>query len=164
MRTKSWSRLSAVVSILAFAALACATGPASPSTGSPTPSAAAAAGTVDVTLQEWAVVPTSKSAAAGEVTFHVTNNGPEDVHEFVVLKTDLDATALPADATGRVAEDGTGMENVGEIEDIEVGQGQDLTVNLAAGKYVLVCNIYDETKKEAHYKLGMRTAFEVTAS
>jgi hypothetical protein len=35
-------------------------------------------------------------------------------------------------------------------------------VTLAAGKYVLMCNIYDETEKESHYKMGMRTPFTVT--
>lgn len=51
---------------------------------------------------------------------------------------------------------------IDEIEDIPVGQTQELTVTLAAGNYVLLCNIYDETEKEAHYKLGMRIAFEVS--
>ena len=32
---------------------------------------------------------------------------------------------------------------------------------MAAGKYVLLCNIYEETDKEAHYTMGMRTAFTV---
>jgi uncharacterized cupredoxin-like copper-binding protein len=169
MGTWLWRRTLAVLSILAFVTSACATGQASPAApspspaeASPSPSAAASGGTVDVTLQEWAVVPSPTSAAAGEVTFRVTNKGPEDVHEFVVLKTDLDPAALPTDATGKVGEGGTGMEVVDEIEDIEVGQSQDLTVTLAAGTHVLLCNIYDETEKEAHYQMGMRTVFEVS--
>jgi len=51
---------------------------------------------------------------------------------------------------------------VDEIEDIPVGETQELTVTLAAGKYVLLCNIYSATENEAHYKLGMRTGFSVT--
>src|SRR4026209_2020233 len=47
-------------------------------------------GTVAVALQEWAVLRAPDSVPAGTVTFQVTNTGPEDVHEFVVLKTDLD--------------------------------------------------------------------------
>jgi uncharacterized cupredoxin-like copper-binding protein len=152
------------IPVVAFAVSACTTGQASPSPApTASPAASAAAGTVDVKLQEWAVVPASTSVAAGEVTFHVTNTGPADVHEFVVLKTDLDPGALPSDATGKVTEGGTGMEVIDEIEDIAVGQSQDLTVTLAAGKYVLLCNIYDETEKEAHYTMGMRIAFEVTS-
>ncbi len=117
---------------------------------------------MQITLQEWAVVPASTSVAAGEVTFQVTNAGPEDVHEFVVLKTDLDPGALPVDANGAVTESGTGMEVVDEIEDIPVGETRSLTVTLAPGKHVLLCNIYDETEKEAHYVMGMRIAFDVS--
>jgi hypothetical protein len=38
--------------------------------------------TVDVTVQEFAVLPAQDSAPAGDVTFNVTNTGPEDTHEF----------------------------------------------------------------------------------
>jgi uncharacterized cupredoxin-like copper-binding protein len=154
MHPKLTWRLMAV-SIFALALAACSAGgtaTASPSAAAP-PSAAggsAAAGAVDVKLQEWAVVPASTTAAAGDVMFHVSNTGPEDTHEFVVIKTDLDPGALPTEATGAVSESGTGMEVIGEIEDIAVGSSQDLTSTLAAGKYVLLCNIYDETEKEAH--------------
>ena len=158
----SKGRAVAAISIVALAISACTTGGASPSAAPASPSAAGAPTSVQVTLQEWAVVPESTSVPAGEVLFQVTNSGPEDVHEFVVLKTDLDPAALPTDANGVVTEEGTGIEVIDEIEDIPVGQTQDLTVMLAAGKYVLLCNIYDLTEKEAHYKMGMRTPFEVT--
>jgi uncharacterized cupredoxin-like copper-binding protein len=153
-------RTFAAVSALAVAVSACTTGQASPAPASAAPSTAA--GAVQVTLQEWAVLPVPTSAAAGEVTFQVTNTGPADIHEFVIIKTDLDPASLPTDVTGKVSESGTGMTVVDEIEDIEVGQSQELKVTLDAGKYVLLCNIYDETEKEAHYKMGMRIAFEVT--
>ena len=98
---------------------------------------------------------------AGDVTFAVTNTGPEDIHEFVVLKTDLDAGALPVDDTGAVSEEGEGITVVDEIEDIPVGESQDLSVSLDAGHYVLLCNIYSEDEQEAHYTQGMRTNFTV---
>jgi len=152
-----------VLGLLAALVLAaCSSGSESPApAGSPPAAGSPAAGTVAVTLQEWAVVPASASAAAGDVTFQVSNTGPEDVHEFVVLKTDLDAGALPTDDTGAVVEAGEGIEVVDEIEDIPVGESQDLTVSLEAGKYVLLCNIYSEDEQEAHYQLGMRTNFTV---
>ena len=150
-------RAVAAVSIIALAISACATG--QPSTATPT----AGPTTVQVTLQEWSIVPATTSAPAGEITFQVTNNGPEDIHEFVVLKTDLDPGALPTDANGAVTEEGAGIAVIDEIEDVPVGQTQALDVTLQAGKYVLLCNIYDDTEKEAHYRLGMRTAFEVTS-
>ena len=145
---------------LAFAACG-GGGGESPAAASPAGAASAGGNTVDVTLQEWAVVPSVASVPAGDVTFAVTNSGPEDVHEFVVLQTDLDAGALPTDETGTVTEEGEGMEVVDEIEDIPVGESQDLTMSLAAGHYVLLCNIYSEDEQEAHYQLGMRTNFTV---
>jgi uncharacterized cupredoxin-like copper-binding protein len=145
------------ISVVLLAFSACTTG--QPSATPPSPAGPTA---VQVTLQEWSIVPSATSAAAGAVTFQVKNTGPEDIHEFVVLKTDLDPGALPVDANGAVTEEGAGIEVVDEIEDIPVGQTQTLNVTLQAGKYVLLCNIYSESENEAHYKLGMRTAFQVT--
>jgi len=124
-------------------------------------SAAPSATTVNVTLQEWAVVPDADSAPAGEVTFAVTNEGPDDVHEFVIIKTDLDPGDLPTDATGTVDEAGEGVEVIDEIEDIPVGDSGEVTVTLAAGNYVLICNVYSADEQEAHYAEGMRVAFTV---
>ncbi|MEX2137079.1 MAG: hypothetical protein WEB29_09070 [Chloroflexota bacterium] len=121
----------------------------------------AAGGTVNVTLSEWSVAPDKTEIPAGSVTFEVSNTGPDDIHEFVVIRTDLDAGALPVDSTGMVHEAGGGMEVEGEIEDIAVDGSGSLTLDLAAGSYVLLCNIYDEGEKEAHYAEGMRAAFTV---
>jgi uncharacterized cupredoxin-like copper-binding protein len=136
---------------------------ASCAAATPTPEASEAGGatTIAVTLQEWSVLPAQSSAPAGEITFTVTNSGPDDVHEFVVVKTDLDHGALPTAADGSVDETGEGMEVIGEIEDIPVGETMDVTVTLAAGSYVLLCNIYTAEEDEAHYEMGMRTAFTV---
>ena len=118
-------------------------------------------GTVAVTLQEFAVVPAESSIAAGEVTFEVTNEGPDDVHEFVVFKTDLAPGALPTGEDGSVDETGEGLELIDEIEDIAVGDATTLTVSLDAGNYALICNIYDATEDEAHYQEGMFVGFTV---
>lgn len=117
--------------------------------------------TIDVTLQEFAVIPAQDSALAGTITFQVENTGPDDVHEFVVLKTDLAPDALPTDENGAVTEEGEGIEVIDEIEDIPVGETPSLTVDLDAGDYLLICNIWDEEEQEAHYAQGMRTAFTV---
>ena len=149
-------------SLAALASAACSSGAATSSPAPASDGASPAAGeAIEVTLQEWAVVPASDSVAAGDVTFGVSNTGPEDVHEFVVLKTDLDAGDLPVDDTGAVDEAGEGITVIDEIEDIPVGESQDLSVALDAGHYVLLCNIYDETEQEAHYTMGMRTNFTV---
>lgn len=121
-------------------------------------------GSVTVGLQEFAVSADPSSVPAGSVTFDVTNDGPDDVHEFVVIKTDLAPTDLPTDEDGAVLEDGEGMEVVDEIEDIPIGESQTLTVDLETGSYALICNILQEEPDgtlEAHYAVGMRTGFTV---
>ena len=123
-----------------------------------------AGGTVAITLEEFAVSADPASVPAGSVTFNVTNDGPDDVHEFVVIKSDLGPTELPTDKDGVVEETGEGMEVIDEIEDIPVGENPTLTVDLAAGTYVLICNILQEEPGgvlEAHYSEGMRTGFTV---
>jgi iron uptake system component EfeO len=121
-------------------------------------------GSVTVGLQEFAVSADPSSVPAGSVTFDVTNDGPDDVHEFVVVKTDLAPTDLPTDEDGAVLKDGEGMEVIDEIEDIPIGESQTLTVDLEAGSYALICNILQEEPDgtlEAHYVEGMRTGFTV---
>jgi uncharacterized cupredoxin-like copper-binding protein len=161
-------RRAVVVSVLAalsLVAAACgdddeggttaATGGATAETGGGT--------TVDVTVQEFAVLPAEESAPAGDVTFNVTNTGPEDTHEFVVFRTDLEPDALPTASDGSVDEEGEGLELIDEIEDIAVGDSPTLTVSLESGSYVLICNIVEEEGDETivHYQQGMRTGFTV---
>jgi uncharacterized cupredoxin-like copper-binding protein len=117
--------------------------------------------TVQITLQEFAVAADPASVPAGSVTFEATNEGPDDVHEFVVIATDLAVTELPTVEDGSVDETGEGLEVIGEIEDIPVGETQSVTLDLEAGNYALICNIYDADEDEAHYQEGMRTSFTV---
>jgi uncharacterized cupredoxin-like copper-binding protein len=148
--------------LAATAAIAIATAGCTTTGESPTPAGGDGATTVAVALQEWSVLPAADSAPAGDITFEVTNDGPEDIHEFVILRTDLDPADLPTDENGAVTEEGEGIEVIDEIEDIPVGETQELTATLEAGSYVLLCNIWDEEEGEAHYTMGMRTAFSVT--
>lgn len=100
--------------------------------------------------KEFSLVPAQTSAAAGKVTFKVTNSGAMP-HEFVVLKTTQLAAALPTEADGSAKEDGS----MGEIPDIAVGATQSLTLTLTPGHYALICNL------PGHYKAGMYTDFTV---
>jgi uncharacterized cupredoxin-like copper-binding protein len=148
------------VCVLAFVLLAlpaCGDDDGGGSTG-----ASGGATTVDVTLQEFAVIPGAASAPAGSITFNATNMGPEDDHELVVIRTDLAPDALPTQANGAVEEEGEGVEAIDEIEEFPPGETQSLTVDLAAGNYVLICNVYTESEQESHYQEGMRVAFTVT--
>ena len=136
-----------------FGATACGGASESPATaGEP----------VAITLHEFAILPSATGAPAGSVTFAITNAGPNDTHEFVVLKTDLAIDALPTKEDGSVDEEGAGLEPVDEVEDVAVGSSANLTVDLEAGNYVLICNIYDADENEAHYQEGMRVGFTVT--
>ncbi len=121
-----------------------------------------AGGTVGVTLQEFSIATDTGTLGAGDVVFEATNDGPDDVHEFVVFRTDLGAADLPTDETGAVVETGDGVELIGEIEDIAVGDSQSVTLALEAGNYVFICNIWDESEQESHYQEGMRSTFTVT--
>ena len=117
---------------------------------------------IDITLQEWAVVPSQASTPAGEITFAISNDGQE-THEFVVVRTDLPILDLPTNEDGSVSEEGEGMEVIDEVEDIPSGDNATLTVTLEAGTYALICNIVEEEngEVESHFQMGMRTSFEV---
>jgi iron uptake system component EfeO len=124
---------------------------------SPTP-----ASKISVTLTEFEVAATPETGAAGKVTFALANEGDE-VHEFVVIRSDLAPGKLPTKADGSVDEDK--VNGIDEVEDIEKGATAKLKVDLEAGSYALVCNRVDEEDDgtvEAHYKLGMRTGFTVS--
>jgi uncharacterized cupredoxin-like copper-binding protein len=136
--------------------------PVACSSSSSSSTSAAANGNVAVTLQEFSVATVPATAPAGEVTFDITNNGPDDQHEFVVIKTDLDFTQLPQNPDGSVDEESSDLDVVDEVEAIDPGSGDTLTVNLEAGSYALICNIYDKEEKEAHYAEGMRAGFTVS--
>ena len=126
-----------------------------------TATAATGANSVDVTVMEFNVKTSVAEASAGDVTFKVTNEGPDDQHEFVVIKTDLRPGNLPTKNNGSVDEDGEGIEVIDELEEMDVGATDELTVSLQPGAYVLICNVYDAEENEAHYQEGMRTAFTV---
>ncbi|HSL77318.1 MAG TPA: hypothetical protein VK867_10245, partial [Candidatus Limnocylindrales bacterium] len=106
---------------------------------------------IAVELSEWKVVPAAATASAGAVTFAVTNKGAT-VHEFVIVKTDMKADALPV-VDHKIDE--SALTPVDEIEDIEAGSSPTLDVDLDAGHYVLLCNI------ETHYEQGMHADFDV---
>jgi uncharacterized cupredoxin-like copper-binding protein len=151
------------LSTLALAAVACTSGSSSSASASASAGGGDTATTVNITVKEFEVAPEVATAPAGAVTFHVTNEGPDDVHEFVVIKTDLAPDALPTADDGSVDEEGDGIEVIGEIEDIPVGESQDVDLTLDAGAYALICNIVEDEdgETEAHYAMGMRTAFTV---
>ncbi len=131
--------------LLATAVVAAACG-ATGTGASPSPA------TVTVTLTDNAVQLDQAGIASGTVTFKVVNAGTV-VHSLILLKTDLPHDKIPADPTDASRVDQTGL--LRETGQIAVGGSKELSVNLAAGKYVLVCN------EPAHYVIGMHTPFTV---
>ena len=116
-----------------------------------------------LTLTEWAIKP-SKEPKAGNISIKAENAGKEN-HEVVIVKGQS-ADALPKDADGGLDEDKLAEGDlVGEIEPMASGKVCSGVFNLAAGKYVLLCNITEtepDGKKESHLKEGMQTPFVVS--
>jgi uncharacterized cupredoxin-like copper-binding protein len=127
-------------------------GQGAPSTSVATASTATttpAAGTLKVTMSDFAFSPKDATATAGEITLTAPNVGKAP-HELVLIKSDKDPAALPTKANGEADEDAfTETDLPGEIGETEPGATGTLTVTLPAGKYVMLCNV------PGHYKAGM---------
>jgi uncharacterized cupredoxin-like copper-binding protein len=108
---------------------------------------------IDVKEKEMEIVLSSNTAPAGPIDFVIKNVGRQP-HEFVVLKTDQPLDKLPQ-KQGELDEEGAGLKNVAEEEDIKSGETKTLHANLTPGNYVLVCNL------PGHFPAGMKTAFVV---
>jgi uncharacterized cupredoxin-like copper-binding protein len=120
---------------------------------------ASAQTTVNVTLtdpvssSEFDLIADATSAPEGEVTFQITNEGGID-HDFVVIRTDLPIDQLPM-----VEKDNTidlsQVDVVGSTPVIPKGGSDSLTLNMSAGRYILLCNV------PGHWS-NMNAAFQVT--
>ena len=90
---------------------------------------------------------------AGEVTFKVINDSKDTVHEMIVMFLAEPGKPLPyLEAENRVDEDKAGE---GEVSELDPGKSGALSVDLKAGKYLLICNV------PGHYGAGMWVEFTV---
>jgi uncharacterized cupredoxin-like copper-binding protein len=136
-------RLVAALTALALLVVACA-GPAAE---------APAGSQVIAEMADYKITVNVPSVKAGSIKIGVRNLGTME-HSFEVIKTDLAPDKLPVDgASAKANEDG----KVGEIKSIPAGKSASVTIDLAPGKYVFICNV------AGHYQLGMRTGFTVEA-
>ena len=103
-----------------------------------------------VTMKDYRVELNVTTLKAGTVKIGVKNAGGME-HSFELLKTDLPFDKLPTTGDARAREDGL----VKQIKSIAVGKVSTITADLAAGKYVVICNV------AGHYQLGMRAALTV---
>ena len=91
---------------------------------------------------------------AGEVTFNVKNDSKDTVHEMIVMFLAEPGKPLPyLEAENRVDEDKA--RDKGEVSELDPGKSGALTVEMKAGKYLLICNV------PGHYGAGMWTEFTV---
>lgn len=120
--------------------------------------------TIDVSLVEFSVTATPASAAAGHIVFQVHNDSADTQHEFLVVRTDLTIPQLPTNADGSFNEECDSAKVVDSIEEIPGHETRMLTLDLAAGHYVLLCNrveIEPDGEVESHFAEGMHTDFNV---
>lgn len=117
------------------------------------PSSAGAAGTVNVSLTEFAVTPSVTTSEEGDFTFATTNNGVLQ-HNLLVIQSNLAPGSLP-----RVGYDvdESAVNVVAGSSDLSGGGSEDVAASLTAGNYVLICNL------PGHYLSNMYVGFVVTA-
>ena len=118
-----------ILVMLGVAALAaCTSAPASVAPVTPLPS-----GVIAVEAKEYEFVPAALVARAGTVTFSVRNSGAQE-HQLEIY---------------------SGETRVDGIASLGAGATKDLSVNLAAGAYTLIC------KLNGHDQLGMQGTLTV---
>ena len=111
------------------------------------------AGAIEVSLDEFNVVPAEASVPAGPATFAVKNQGNIQ-HNFRVIKTDLDPDSLPLDEETFMAIEEE-LDVAAGSSNLDAGDSENVSADLESGSYVLICNI------PTHYDAGMRVAFTV---
>jgi uncharacterized cupredoxin-like copper-binding protein len=110
---------------------------------------------VNVLLEDFKVERDAAVVPAGTVSFRIRNQGPT-THEFIVVRTDRASDKLPLQRDGlTVNEEAPGVEFVDDAEGLDIDDRQSLVLDLAAGNYVLYCNL------EGHYLGGMHAALAV---
>ncbi len=95
------------------------------------------------------------SVAAGEVIFKVHNDAMTEDHEMVLVKLKSANDTIPYNAAKHRVDEAK-LKSLGEVADLKPGKDGQLKVKLAAGNYLLLCNI------KGHYEAGMKAKFTVT--
>ena len=91
---------------------------------------------------------------AGNVTFAVTNDSKDIIHEMILARVAAGMTELPyLKDEMRVDEETT--DHLGEVSELDPGKAGSLTVDLTAGTYIIYCNI------PGHFVDGMWTLITV---
>ena len=97
----------------------------------------------------------TEAVPAGKVTFDVSNDSKNLVHEMLVVQVKNYHDSVPYSAKqARMLEDK--VKDYGEVSELEPGQSGSVTLQLKPGKYLLICN------QPGHYEMGMYTHLDVT--
>jgi uncharacterized cupredoxin-like copper-binding protein len=95
------------------------------------------------------------TAKAGLITFKVKNSSKETVHEMIVAVLKEPGKQLPYRAADSEVDEKK-ITSKGEVSELDPGKSGTLSVNLPAGKYLLMCNV------AGHFAAGMWVGFTVT--
>src|SRR5262249_5750529 len=92
---------------------------------------------------------------SGPVTFEVSNLSQDQGHEMPVIKFDSAESPLPYDNNQeKVIEEKT--QDLGEVSDLDPGKSGTLPLDLAPGRYILLCN------EPGHFMHGMQASLTVS--
>jgi uncharacterized cupredoxin-like copper-binding protein len=91
---------------------------------------------------------------AGHITFRVVNESKSTVHEMLVVPEPKAGEVLPFDTKADTVDEKRAHSR-GEVSDLKPGAHGQVTLNLKAGNYVLLCN------QPGHYHAGMSTRLTV---
>ncbi|HJN92352.1 MAG TPA: hypothetical protein QGF05_06465 [Dehalococcoidia bacterium] len=108
---------------------------------------------VEITLTEWSVAASAFSASGDTIIFNVTNRGRLP-HELAIVASFADPGQLPLDASASVVDESR-VAVVRRLPAFAAGGPRSLSVDLAPGRYLLICNV------PGHYVAGMTSAFRV---
>jgi uncharacterized cupredoxin-like copper-binding protein len=110
---------------------------------------------VNVRLEDFKVRQDAAVVPSGTVSFRILNQGPT-THQLIVVRTDRSPDKLPLQRDGlTVDEEAPGIDLVDEVGGLDIDDRQTLVLDLAAGNYVMYCNL------EGHYLGGMHATLTV---
>jgi uncharacterized cupredoxin-like copper-binding protein len=70
------------------------------------------------------------------------------VHEFLVVRTDLDPNALPMEEDGTKVDEAK-LKEVQELGDLDPGRSGEMRIMMKSGRYLMFCN------RPGHFRAGM---------
>lgn len=95
------------------------------------------------------------SVKAGPAVFKVHNSAVGEEHEMVLVKLKSADQKIPLIASKHRVDEKQ-LKSLGEVADLAPGADGEMTADLTAGSYLLLCNL------KGHYEAGMHAILTVT--